>query len=122
MKERGNKVIKIALILFGIGAIYTVFVLVTGLGVPCPIHAVTGLLCPGCGISRMFVSLFRLDFKSAFSYNAAVLCLLPLMIAVAARYVFVYIKYGKRKDRFADSAVYFMIAALLVFGIVRNVI
>ena len=70
----------------------------------------------------MFVSLFRLDFKSAFSYNAAVLCLLPLMIAVAARYVFVYIKYGKRKDRFADSAIYFMIAALLVFGIVRNVI
>ncbi len=122
MAERRKKVIKIALVILLIGATYTVAVLIIGKGIPCPFHTVTGLKCPGCGVSRMFLSLFRLDFASAFRHNAAVLCLLPLMAATAARFVYVYVKRGTRRDRFADGAVWFMIAALLVFGVLRNII
>ena len=122
MAQRRKKVIKIALVIFLIGATYAVAVLIIGAGIPCPFRAVTGLDCPGCGVSRMFLSLFRLDFASAFRYNAAVLCLLPLMAATAARYVFVYVKYGRRRDRFVDIAVWFMIAVLLAFGVLRNIL
>ena len=120
MAERRNKVIRIALILIGIGALYALIITLTGVGIPCPIHLVTGIKCPGCGASRMAMSLLKLDFASAFRYNAALFCLLPLMAATAARYAYVYIKRGTLRDRFADISVWFMIGALIVFGIVRN--
>ena len=122
MARRRNKVIRIALILLGIGALYAVFVKITGLGIPCPFHLVTGLKCPGCGVSRMCMSLVRLDFASAFKHNAAILCLLPLMAAVLARYVYLYIRRGNTRDKFINVSVWSMIAVLLVFGVVRNIV
>ncbi len=121
MAERRKKVIRIALILVGIGALYAVFASVTGVGIPCPIRSVTGLKCPGCGVSRMALSVIKLDFASAFGYNAAVLCLLPLMAATAGRYIYVYVKYGRVRDRAANIAVIFMIVVLVAFGVLRNV-
>ena len=122
MAERRKKVIRTALILFGIGALYAVAVSITGVGIPCPIHLVTGLDCPGCGVSRMLMALLRLDFKAAFGYNAAILCLLPLFIATFYRYAHVYVKYGRRRDRAADISTWFMICALLVSGVLRNIL
>jgi hypothetical protein len=39
----------------------------------CPIHAVTGLLCPGCGIQRAIIALSRGDFQAAIHLNALLL-------------------------------------------------
>ena len=122
MAQRRNKVIRIALILFGIGALYALIIRLTGIGIPCPIRRLTGTMCPGCGTTRMMMSILKLDFASAFRYNSAVFCMIPLMAATAARYSYVYIKTGKVRDRFADIAVWFMIGVLLVFGVVRNIV
>ena len=116
MAQRRNKVIRIALILFGIGALYALIIRLTGIGIPCPIRRLTGIMCPGCGTTRMMMSILKLDFASA------VFCMIPLMAATAARYSYVYIKTGKVRDRFADIAVWFMIGVLLVFGVVRNIV
>jgi len=35
----------------------------------CPVHAVTGLYCPGCGGQRWFASLLHGDFNAAWHYN-----------------------------------------------------
>lgn len=35
----------------------------------CPIKNITGVNCLGCGLTRAFVSILRLDFTSAFSYH-----------------------------------------------------
>lgn len=45
------------------------------LGITCPIRALTGISCAGCGMSRAWFSVFRLDFAAAFSYHP--LFLLP---------------------------------------------
>lgn len=37
--------------------------------VPCLFKLVFGIPCPGCGITRAYISLFRLDFTQAFAYN-----------------------------------------------------
>lgn len=36
-----------------------------GFSLPCPVYALTGLYCPGCGVTRMLLALLRLDFAAA---------------------------------------------------------
>ena len=122
MIQRRNKVLRIALILLGIGALYALLTYFTDFGIPCPIYTITGLQCPGCGISRMFLALFQLDFAAAFHYNAAVLCLLPLFIFVGARKIYLYIRYNRKKDFLSDIGVWGMIVALILFGVLRNIL
>lgn len=50
---------------------------------PCPVHATTGLDCPGCGMTRAVAALARGDFAAALGHNAvAVGLLLPLLAVV----------------------------------------
>ena len=53
-----------------------------GEGIPCPFHAVTGLHCPGCGMTRAAALLLRGDVAGAAAHN--VLLFPVLVIAVAA--------------------------------------
>lgn len=104
-----------------VGCAYAIFVSLTGLAIPCVFHLVTGLQCPGCGVSRMCVSLLHLDFAAAWGYNPALLCLLPFGIAVAADVFVRYVRCGcKRPHRWANVLLWLMLAALLLFGVWRN--
>ena len=38
-------------------------------GIPCLIRYTTGLICPGCGMTRAWLSVLRLDFAKAMYYN-----------------------------------------------------
>lgn len=49
-----------------IALLYVVFSL-TGVG--CPIKHLTGVSCPGCGMTRAWKSLLRLDFTKATQYH-----------------------------------------------------
>lgn len=42
----------------------------------CPLYAVSGIPCPGCGMTRAFFSLLRLDFAAAWKWNPSVYLLL----------------------------------------------
>ncbi|RRO19449.1 DUF2752 domain-containing protein [Saccharopolyspora rhizosphaerae] len=44
---------------------------------PCPIKLLTGLDCPGCGLTRMLFHLLRADLAAALHHNALALLLLP---------------------------------------------
>lgn len=46
--------------------------------IDCPIKKITGLYCPGCGITRMFLSILKLDFYQAFRYNPLLFITLPV--------------------------------------------
>ena len=119
---RKRKVWKGALTLLVIGAAYAVLIHLLGFGIPCPIHLVTGLQCPGCGVTRMVMALLHLDMKGAFAANAAVLCLLPLMLFTAGRTVWLYIRKGSTHSRLNDALTWFMIAVLLIFGVIRDIL
>lgn len=101
-----------------------VFVLVAvSFTVGCPFNRLTGLKCPGCGITRMILSLLRLDFKTAFFYNPAVFCLVPLW--AAAFCAFVPLKMKGKEDTaksIKNAAAYFSIAVLVIFGVARNIL
>ncbi len=108
----------LALILAG----YYLFVRITGLVVPCVFHEVTGLFCPGCGITRMFLAIGRLDFPAAFRWNPGVLVLLPFAAADAVWCAFLYIRHGKIQSRIHNVFVWVVLVLLLVFAPARNVV
>lgn len=38
-------------------------------GIGCPIHYITGINCPGCGMSRALFQILRFDIRGAFLYH-----------------------------------------------------
>lgn len=58
------------------GFIYYLILENTDLSFPCAYFEITGKMCAGCGLTRMFYSIFELDFVKAFSYNSVMLVLL----------------------------------------------
>ena len=102
---------------------YAGWVHLTHLALPCPFHAVTGLWCPGCGVTRMCLALLRLDVSAAWQANAVLLVLLPLLGLLLAYRGLVYVRRGNvpaaRWETLAWSG---LAVVLLLWGIVRNVI
>ena len=55
----------------------------------CIFALITGLPCPGCGLSRAFAALVRGDLNGAVSCNAMIFLWIPLVIYLAyCRYIF----------------------------------
>jgi len=88
----------------------------------CPLYALTGFACPGCGLTRGFHALFQGDISTALGFNA----LLPIWAVIIA-YVWVslvvYAIRGKGLPMWPTNPAFlwtFMIV-LLVFGILRNI-
>lgn len=121
MKERRNKVLKALAAVVLVGAAYGLIAGRLGFGIPCPVHYFTGFKCPGCGVSRMFISLMKLDLKNAFEANRLLFITLPVIAVLLAVYLVRYIRTGSKKLSKFENAVYIvLILAFLVFGAVRN--
>ena len=121
MKKRAKKVALLFGGLVAAGVIYIIFNSLTGIGIPCVFHAVTRLECPGCGVSRMIISLIKLDIASAFRYNAALVVLLPVFVILTVSMTVKYIKTGSLKLNKGQSATCIvLIVLLLLFGVLRN--
>lgn len=54
------------------------------LDLDCPIRSLTGIPCPGCGMSRAWLAALRLDFAEAFSLHPMFWCV-PVVLLCAAR-------------------------------------
>jgi hypothetical protein len=50
---------------------------------PCPLHALTGLYCPGCGSTRALHALLQGDVPGAMAMNPLLVIALPLLAAMA---------------------------------------
>lgn len=87
----------------------------------CPLYSMTGLYCPGCGLTRGFHALFHGDILGALDYNVFVPVYF-LMFAYLGISLFLIAARGRglplklAKPFYA----YGFVALLLVFGVVRN--
>ena len=121
MEARLKKVLVKGAVILSIGCAYSIWFSYTGIGIPCVFHLVTGLKCPGCGVSRMLLSLFRLDFSAAFEYNAVLLCILPVLLPLLMLPLIRYIRTGNgRMTRLEAGISRVLVAVLLIWGVVRN--
>ena len=91
MKSRNDRIRPRSLLRFAplILVILSVYLL-TG----CPFRFLTGIPCPGCGMTRAVWALIRLDFSAAFRYHPLVFlmpvyaALLPLSRRISERYLY----------------------------------
>lgn len=121
MRKRALEIVRIFAVLLGIGIAYYVFYRLTSIGIKCPTNLIFGILCPTCGVSRMFLALSQLDIDGALYYNAAVLVLLPLLLAVLISYCRAYIVTGERRFKgWHRVALGIAIAVLVVYSVLRN--
>ena len=110
------------LALFGLGGSYYVFVRFTGKSLPCPFLAVTGHWCPGCGITRMVLSLTRADLRSAWQANPLLLILSPYLIILLIRLIHAaWTGRSLQLTRSEQVVQIGLVCLLLVFGILRNI-
>ncbi len=102
------------------GFLYLILVLLTPFRIPCIFHLITGLSCPGCGISRFFTELAQLRILSAIRQNLAVAILLPLWGVVGLVEFWFNPKALAKGSRLVDILTWGSVVLLTVFGILRN--
>ena len=85
-----------------------------GIYIPCLFRKLTGFYCPGCGITRMFLSLLQLDFYQAFRYNPLVFILFALFIL----FKILRINFSKKSKEYAS---YLLLVVVIFYGILRNI-
>ena len=109
------------LIAAALGVLYLIWLHRTGIAIPCPFRMLTGKLCPGCGITRMIVFMLRMNFKGAFRANPFLFVTLPYLVAqlIYAEYMRVH---GRKLPAWDNAVLVVYLIALIVFGIVRNLV
>lgn len=96
--------------------IYITCMIFTGEGLPCMFYKITGLYCPGCGITRLIISLFHFDLYQAFRFNPLIFILLCCGI------IYIFLCLIKQKIINIPNYVYItLLITFIIFGIMRNI-
>ena len=105
------------------GILYGLVFLPAGLAFFCPFEKITGLLCPGCGVSHMCLALFHGDLPGAFRANPLTFTMLPAYAALTLYFCRQYVRQGYlRPARWIDRGLIVLLIAYILFGIGRNLV
>ena len=119
--ERGTAAAGAIAIMGGAGAVTYFDPASAGFFPVCPLYSLTGLACPGCGLTRGFHALFHGDILAALDYNA----LLPFF-AILIGFGFLSLVYFTFRGRKIPvklahpNALWGFLVLLLLFGVTRN--
>jgi hypothetical protein len=103
-----SKKIKGAVFIAALLCLYTAFTFFVTDTV-CFVYATFGVPCPGCGMTRAWLAVFRLDFLTAFKMHP----LFPYVPVLAAAIIFKYIKFKNKNARWFTR---FCIVSLILFA------
>jgi Protein of unknown function (DUF2752) len=87
----------------------------------CPFHAMTGLNCPGCGVTRGIHALLNGDVLTALHFNLLLVIIIPALIY--AIYIMVAVSFRGRPltlPKQSPTVVYIVLVIFLVFAVLRN--
>lgn len=107
------------IVLIVIFLIYTVLIISFDIGIPCVFYEITGLYCPGCGITRLCLSLFEGDIYQAFRYNPIIFIDLPILFILFVLNIF--FKNNKNIKKITDVIIIFLATITIIFGVIRNI-
>ena len=88
---------------------------------PCPILALTGYRCPGCGGTRAAYSLLHGDFASAIRMNPLVVVMYPVLLGLGASLLAGHEGRSRLGKALSLVALWLFVAGLAYSALVRNV-
>jgi len=116
-RERGPALISLAL-LSGYVAVVSIWT-PGGAALPlCPFHALTGLYCPGCGMTRMLYHLVHGHIELAFAQNPLAFAALPFVIGWMVQSLPLQ---RWPRGNISPRWSYALIAIIVIFTVLRNI-
>ena len=92
------------------GLLYGYVLLPLGLRIPCPLRRLTGLRCPGCGVTDLCLDLLHGHLNPAHNWGLVLVApWIPLALWLRGRH-----------PRGANALACGLVAALLAWGLLRN--
>ena len=89
--------------------IFVIALFITDIG--CPTRYLSGICCPGCGMTRAILQLLKFDFKGAFYYHPMVYAL-PII-------VFLFIKRNDINKKLLNTSLAIIILLFLLVYVIR---
>lgn len=87
----------------------------------CPFYAMTGLACPGCGLTRGFHALFHGDILGALDFNALIPAYFFIFAYLGISMFLISLRgRGLSFAAFKPRLVYGFLVIFFVFAVVRN--
>ncbi len=122
MKLRVKRVVILTTLFVVLGLLYALFVSTMHWAIPCVFRVITGLKCPGCGITHAVMNLLRLDWIDAYYENRMIYPIIVFTIWVYLWTTVHYIRTGNVRlgTGCRPIEVAFLIS-LLLWGIIRNI-
>ncbi|MBQ3408158.1 MAG: DUF2752 domain-containing protein [Clostridia bacterium] len=99
-----------------LGILFIIVLIRNNCRIPCIVYKTTGLYCPGCGGTRMFLSLFKLDIYQAFRYNMLFTIAIPFFIIHFICKIFFKLKY-----KIPNLVWFLLLIIVILYGILRNI-
>ena len=88
----------------------------------CPVHALSGLQCPGCGGMRAVAALLAGGWGEAARQNALIVVLAPFALVFAAMQAYSALRWNRwHKVRVSPWAVTGLLTMAALFAVVRNI-
>lgn len=124
MEEVKERIVKVGIEgseILGCGIAILLSYALTGHGIPCLFRALTGYLCPGCGMTRATLSILTGHLAKAWSLNALSLTLVPVFLLYLGYRIIRYVLTGQESFRTWENV--FLVLSLIIailYAIVRN--
>lgn len=88
--------------------------------IPCMLYKLTGIKCPGCGMTRSVHYLVNGNLEQAIWYNLMLIPIIILVIYALYRYIRYLIKDEEIINKTLENMLKVFLAILLIFWVTRN--
>ena len=90
--------------------------------IPCVYYELSGLYCPGCGMTRATFSLLQFDFYKAIRYNAFSIIIIPLvgLYIIGGIYAWLFNKTNFMYNKIPPVIWIIFIGTMLIYAVLRN--
>lgn len=120
MRKRVLRIALIYSVIMILGLFYAYIIIPMGIAIPCKFNLITGLSCPGCGITGACLNILKLDFVSAVKCNIGLFIELPFIAYIIIDSTIQYVKGQKQKEYRVIGIS--LILGLVVWFLIRNYI
>ncbi len=109
----------LSFIVVGLG--YYLFTSITKIGIPCMFETVTGMSCPGCGVTRSLSSIIEGDIAGAFQYNFGLMILSPIILVIIAYTWYMWMHDKAASNKVITIVTIVVLVLLIIWMVIRNI-